>query len=189
MQTRRGLILSAAGLAAGRAAGPASAQSTRQSSAQARIAALEPKLNGGRLGFAAINTATGEIVEHRSGERFAMASTFKWTLAAAVLDAADKGRLSLSDSVGLAGVEILSTSPVTQAHVAQGAITIEELCEAICKVSDNTGANLLLDKVGGPAGLTAFLRSTGDNATRLDRRELELNQNAQGDPRDTTKPS
>jgi beta-lactamase class A len=185
MTTRRDLMLSAAGLAAGCVAGSASGQS----SVVARVRALEGRLGGGRLGLAAINTATSESIEYRSGERFAMASTFKWTLAAAALDAAGRGRLSLSESVSLAGVEILPTSPVTQAHVAQGSISVEELCAAICRISDNTGANLLLEKIGGPAGLTSYLRSIGDSETRLDRRELALNENAQSDPRDTTTPA
>jgi beta-lactamase class A len=44
------------------------------------------------LGLCAINTATGDRIEHRAGARFAMCSTFKWMLAAAILDAADAGR-------------------------------------------------------------------------------------------------
>src|SRR5262249_16957645 len=62
------------------------------------------------------------------------------------------------------------------------------LCEAIVTVSDNTGANLLLNQVGGPEGFTKFLRASADRETRLDRREPELNENLKDDPRDTTTP-
>jgi beta-lactamase class A len=67
-------------------------------------------------------------------------------------------------------------------------MNIGELAEAIVTVSDNTAANLLIEPVGGPQGLTYFLRRTGDQVTRLDRREMELNENVLGDERDTTSP-
>jgi beta-lactamase class A len=72
--------------------------------------------------------------------------------------------------------------------VNEGRMTIRELAEASVTVSDNTAANLLLDRVGGPAGLTEFLRAHGDNTTRLDRNEPLLNLNDPGDQRDTTSP-
>ncbi|VAN10476.1 beta-lactamase TEM [Klebsiella pneumoniae] len=49
--------------------------------------------------------------------------------------------------------------------------------------------SLVLATVGGPAGLTAFLRQIGDNVTRLDRWETELNEALPGDARDTTTPA
>jgi hypothetical protein len=55
-------------------------------------------------------------------------------------------------------------------------------------LSDNTAANLLLNLIGGPPGLTRFLRDIGDKVTRLDRNEPTLNENAPGDVRDTTAP-
>ena len=60
--------------------------------------------------------------------------------------------------------------------------------QAAVTVSDNTAANLLLPKVGGPVGFTAFVGSLGDGVTRLDRNEPTLNTNYPGDPRDTTSP-
>jgi beta-lactamase class A len=67
-------------------------------------------------------------------------------------------------------------------------MSIAELCEATLTLSDNTAANLLLHSFGGPARLTAYVRSLGDKATRLDRIEPDLNQATPGDPRDTTSP-
>src|SRR5476651_558498 len=51
---------------------------------QSSLDALEAEL-GGRIGLAAIDTRNGKTLKHRADERFAMCSTFKWTLAAAVL--------------------------------------------------------------------------------------------------------
>ena len=42
--------------------------------------------------------------------------------------------------------------------------------------------------LGGPASITVFARSIGDDKFRLDRWETELNTAIPGDPRDTTTP-
>ena len=55
--------------------------------------------------------------------------------------------------------------------------------------SDNTAANMLLGAIGGPPAITEFARSIGDERTRLDRWEIELNSALPGDPRDTTTPT
>ncbi len=67
-------------------------------------------------------------------------------------------------------------------------MTLAELCHAAITLSDNTAANLILETLGGPQGLTAFARSLGDEVTRLDRWEPDLNESKPGDPRDTTSP-
>lgn len=146
---------------------------------------------GGRLGVFAIDTGTGRQWAHRPDERFAMCSTFKWVLAAAVLARVDAAALTLDDAVSYGSTDLLEHAPVTREHVTAGAMTVEALARAAVTVSDNTAANLLLAKLGGPGGpaaLTQFVRALGDHVTRLDRNEPTLNENAPGDPRDTTSP-
>jgi beta-lactamase class A len=63
------------------------------------------------------------------------------------------------------------------------------MCKATVELSDNTCANLLLARSGGPAALTAFWRATGDTVSRLDHNEPELNRSPPGDPHDTTTPA
>jgi beta-lactamase class A len=60
------------------------------------------------------------------------------------------------------------------------------MAQAAQEQSDNGAANILLRKVGGPEALTAFWRALGDQVSRLDRYEPELNTSHDGDPRDTT---
>ncbi len=67
-------------------------------------------------------------------------------------------------------------------------MTVAELSAAAVQYSDNAAPNLLLKELGGPAGLTAFMRSIGDTTFRLDRWELELNSAIPGDARDTSSP-
>jgi beta-lactamase class A len=162
-------------------------QGSTQSAASLALAEIE-HASGGRLGVFAIDTGTGKELYHRADERFAMCSTFKWVLAAAVLTQIARGALSFEQRVSFGEAELLEYAPVARKQLAVGFMTIEALTEASITLSDNTAANLLLRTVGGPAGLTQFIRDTGDSVTRLDRDEPMLNTNHPGDPRDTTSP-
>lgn len=154
----------------------------------AGIAAIEQRI-GGRVGVALV-TADGTLaLARRADERFAMCSTFKLALAGALLELADRGRLSLDEPIPFGSADLVSYAPVVEANLAKGSLTIAQLAEAIVTVSDNAAANLLLKRIGGPAALTAFIRRQGDAVTRLDRTEPALNENAPGDPRDTTSPA
>lgn len=155
---------------------------------QHSLAELEA-IHGGRLGVAVLDTETGRRLEYRAEERFAMTSTFKWVLVAAVLDRVDAGQEALDRSVRYNNSDILSYAPIAQQHLSDGSMTVAELSDASIRYSDNTTANLLLETLGGPAGLTAFMREQGDTVSRLDRNEPELNTNLPDDPRDTTTPA
>lgn len=155
--------------------------------ASVQFAEMETQV-GGRIGLAAIDTGSGARLMHRGSERFALCSTFKWLLAAALLAKADRGGVSLDQRLFFGPQDLLAVSPVATAHLAEGALPLKSLCEAAVEVSDNTAANLLLKFIGGPQSLTRYLRLIGDPTTRLDRFELALNTNFPKDPRDTTTP-
>jgi beta-lactamase class A len=95
--------------------------------------------------------------------------------------------LALDQTVFVDPVAIVANSPVTETR-AGGQMTLDELCRAALQRSDNTAGNLLLQRIGGPQAITAFARSIGDNRSRLDRWETELNSAVPGDPRDTSTP-
>ena len=149
---------------------------------------LENK-SGGRLGVCVLDTATGRRLGHRADERFAMCSTFKLSLAAAILRQADRGKLSLDTFVPYTKADMVPHAPVTEANLPQGGMTMRALAEAAQKQSDNPAANLLLKQIGGPAGLTQFFRDLGDVTTRLDRFEPAMNDVKPGDEHDTTSPA
>lgn len=144
--------------------------------------------SGGRLGVCVLDTATGARHAYRGDERFPMCSTFKALAAAAVLAQVDAGKEQLSRRISFDASALVTYSPVTEKHV-DGGMTLAEICDAAVTLSDNTAGNLLLAALGGPAGLTAFLRSLGDQFTRLDRNEPTLNEALPDDPRDTTTPN
>ena len=152
------------------------------------VKAVEARL-GARVGVAVLDDQGGRAWNHRAAERFALASTFKAYAGAALLARVDRGEESLDRRVVFAAGDLVTYSPVTETRLGAPGMTLAEIAEAAITVSDNTAGNLLLDAIGGPAGLTAFLRSIGDDVTRLDRRETELNEAMPGDPRDTTTPA
>ena len=154
----------------------------------ATLAGIEQKTQG-RLGVAMLDTGSGLALGWRQDERFAMASTFKAVLAGWTLALVDQGRERLDARVHYAEADVVAYSPVSGARAGKGGgLTVGELCAATVSLSDNTAANLLLARHGGPAAYTAFARSLGDEVTRLDRTEPTLNEAAVGDPRDTTTP-
>jgi beta-lactamase class A len=144
--------------------------------------------NGGRLGVAVLDTDTGERAVHRADQRFPMCSTFKLLLVCAILRRVDRHEDSLAATVSIPTGPLLYNSPMTESHAGE-AMTIGALCLSVLTRSDNTAANLLLERIGGPERYTAFARSIGDGVTRLDRMELALNESRPGDPRDTTTPA
>ena len=160
---------------------------TDTDAAEKRIAAIEKRL-GGRLGVAAIDTGSSRRLEHRAGERFPMCSTFKLLAAAAVLHRVDEKKEQLTRFIPYTKADLLEHAPVTREHVNEGGMTLSALCAAAIEYSDNTAANLLLQTIGGPEGLTRYARSIGDEQTRLDRLEPHLNSAVPGDERDTTTP-
>lgn len=145
--------------------------------------------SGGRIGVYAENLATGAKLAWRADERFVMCSTFKASLAACVLARVDRGEEQLAAMIPYGQDDLLEYAPVAKQNLAAGAMSVTEMCKAIVELSDNTCANLLLARIGGPTALTAFWRSIGDTTSRLDHNEPELNRSQPGYPRDTTTPA
>lgn len=166
---------------------------SKQQAAAARalsdeLAALEIQSQG-RLGLYVLDTVSGAEAGWRGDERFPMCSTFKTLLAARVLYLAQRDEIRLWRKLYYSPSEVVAWSPISEKRAgANGGMTVQELCEAMVLVSDNTAANVLLEASGGPAALTQWLRELGDGITRLDRNEPSLNTALPGDDRDTTTP-
>jgi beta-lactamase class A len=152
-----------------------------------RIEALQRRHNA-KIGVYAVDLESGRTVSHLDGESFAMCSTFKGYAAGRVLQMVQNGELTLDRQVFVDPEQTaLPNSPRTAPN-SGGQMTLAELCAAAVQVSDNAAGNLLLATIGGPSAVTDFARSIGDDRTRLDRWEIELNTAIPGDPRDTSTP-
>ncbi|WP_062015991.1 class A beta-lactamase [Aureimonas sp. AU4] len=148
----------------------------------------EEKAIGARLGVAIHDTHEDVWWRHRSDERFPMCSTFKVLAGAATLKRVERREDDLTRRVSIAPGDVVTYSPVTEKRVGENTMILAEVLQAALTMSDNTAANILIDRLGGPEAVTRFARSIGDGTTRLDRRETDLNEATPGDPRDTTTP-
>ncbi len=195
-QDRRTLLLGLGGLGLTVMAGctarksPAAPEPDAHGVLRDALATLE-KSSGGRLGMAVLDGRDGAFAGHRTGERFTMCSTFKLSLAAAVLARIDKGDIAKDAVLPIAAKDAIGHAPVVKAALDQGLAQLDvlTLARAAQTESDNGAANILLRRIGGPAALTAFWRALGDDVSRLDRYEPELNTSHGGDPRDTSSPA
>ncbi|HEY7054215.1 MAG TPA: class A beta-lactamase [Mycobacterium sp.] len=180
---RRALVVGAALLGAACASRPAA---PAKPTVEAQISELQRR-HDARVGLIAADLGSGRTIDYQADDVFAMCSTFKAYAAASVLKRCERGELHLDDAVFVNPSKILPNSPVTQQHAGH-AMMLSELCAAALQHSDNCAANLLLTAIGGPPQITAFARSIGDDKTRLDRWETDLNSALPGDPRDTSTP-
>jgi beta-lactamase class A len=184
MLDRRAALIGGTALLLTGASPPAAANSA------ARVAdfrALERRAKG-RLGAYVLDPVSGVKFGWRENERFTHCSSFKMSLAAMLLAKADQNEIDLAEVLHWTTADMLSVSPITEARIDTG-LAVEDLARAALVTSDNTAANVLLRRFGGPAQLTRFWRSIGDDVSRLDRYEPELNQTPPGTELDTTTPA
>ncbi|NLU83400.1 class A beta-lactamase [Rhodococcus sp. HNM0569] len=139
------------------------------------------------IGVAVLDPVTGRTFFHRADESFALCSTFKVYAVGALLRRTAAGTSSLDSPVMVEKSDVVPNSPVTE-PAAGTTMTFAQLAEAALTRSDNTAANYVLREIGGPAAVTDFARSTGDDRTRLDRWEPDLNDTPPGEVRDTSTP-
>ncbi len=142
----------------------------------------------GRVGVSVFDTQNNQHWNYKGNERFPMMSTFKTLACAKMLQELDGGDIKANTQYLIKKEDLVVYSPITKKQVGN-TITPEKSCEATMLTSDNTAANIVLQHIGGPKGVTDFLRSIGDNVTRLDRFEPDLNEAKINDLRDTTTPN
>ena len=142
----------------------------------------------GTLGVDLFDTDTKMSVGLNSERRFGHCSSFKLSLAAKVLTEDARGLIDADRRVTWTKDDLMFVSPFTTKRLEEGA-SLRELAEFTQKYSDNAAANILLREMGGPAGLTGFWRTIGDEVSRLDRTEPALNNVPPTEVRDTTTPA
>lgn len=163
---------------------PAAAPSEWKTEGLARqVESIAARAAPGVLGVAVMDLKSGEAWAYNGERRFPMQSVFKAPLAAAVLSEADAGRLSLDETVTLEEQDLSAQhSPIALEWPRRRDYTIEELVTHAVVHSDNTAADVLLARIGGPGGLTAWLREHKISGLRIDRYERQLQPESVGMP-------
>jgi beta-lactamase class A len=139
------------------------------------VAALAARARPGVLGVGLMNLDSGEHFTWEGDQAFPMQSVFKLPLGAAALAEVDAGRLALSEVMTVTD-QTLSPfwSPIARAYPQRTAYTVEELLTAAVRDSDNTAADMLMKRIGGPGAVTAWLVSQRITEVRVDRYEREF---------------
>lgn len=144
--------------------------------------------SGGTLGAEFLDVASGESIGINRDRRFAHASSFKFSLAAMLLARHAAGDENADRLVRWDESDMMRPDTFTRPRLESGA-TLRELARGTQTTSDNPAANILLRELGGPAAVTQFWRSLGDDVSRLDRNEPTVNLLPPGEVRDTTTPA
>ncbi|WP_019612892.1 class A beta-lactamase [Psychromonas ossibalaenae] len=152
-----------------------------------KIKQIENELDA-RVGVSIYDAGNQKSWDYKGDLRFPLMSTFKSLACAKLLADVDGGHISLQSSIVIKQSSLVTYSPVTQNYVDKE-FTLYQACSAAMLMSDNTAANIVLESINGPKGLTAFMRKIGDQVTSLDRIEPALNEALPGDLRDSTSPN
>lgn len=129
----------------------------------------------GILGAALMNLESGEVWTFNGDRPFPMQSVFKLPLAAAALAEVETGRLDLGERLRIAEEDLSPPySPIADAWPVRVDYTAGELLAAAVRDSDNTAADVLMGRIGGPGALTAWLVEKSVNEVRVDRYERQL---------------
>ena len=168
-----------------RASGPANLDRDRLAGGMPALAA---RAKPGVLGLGVALLTPGAAWSSDQTARFPLQSSFKTFLAAAALAEVDAGRLKLAEPIALTSQDLSpGGGPIDSAWPnPPGSHTLTlpavDLIALAVQRSDNTAADTLMKRIGGPAAVTAWLRGKGINDIRIDRYERELQVELAGMP-------
>lgn len=134
-----------------------------------------------------------QTVYHKNGDKkLPMQSVFKFHIACAVLDLADRGKLSLDQKIPLRKSDLLENtwSPLRDQYPdGNTEIPLSEIIDFTVARSDNNGCDILLRLIGGPSAVQNFMDSKGVKGFQIKFNEEDMHKdwNAQYENYSTTK--
>ena len=134
----------------------------------------------GAMGVAIEDLTTGDQFFLHENEVFAQASSIKITVLANLYLQAQQGKLKLTDLYTVQSSDLVADSDI-MGGLTPGVtrITLRDLATMMVAVSDNSAANVLIDRVG-MANVNTMLDSLGLAHTRLRRKMMDLDAAKQG---------
>src|ERR1035437_3725173 len=123
------------------------------------------------VGVSALHIESGRYVSVRGTEQFPQASAVKVPVAVQIMALVDEGNLPLDRMVTLRPADLHPGSGrISELLFHPGvALSIENIMELAIVISDNSAADLMLREAGGPAAVTARMKTLGLNGIRVDR--------------------
>jgi len=140
---------------------------------ESHIQDVDAKLDG-VMGVAIEDLTTGDHYLLHEDEVFAQASSIKITVLATLYLQAQQGKLKLTDLYTVQSSDLVPDSDIMNG-LTPGVtrLTLRDLATMMVAVSDNSAANVLIDRVGMP-NVNAMLDSLGLTHTRMRRKMMDL---------------
>jgi beta-lactamase class A len=149
----------------------------------AQTSLLEQKINSilknkeATVGVSVLGFENGFTYDKNADKKLPMQSVFKFHIAAAVLDAVDKGKLSLDQKIKLDSSNLLENtwSPLRDQYAGKNAeVPLSEVIEYTVAKSDNNGCDILLRLLGGTQTVQKFMDSKGVKGFQIKYNEEEM---------------
>lgn len=164
----------------------------------AQTSLLEQKINSilknkkATVGVSVLSFENGFTYNKNADKKLPMQSVFKFHIAAAVLNAVDKGKLSLDQKIKLDASNLLENtwSPLRDQYAGKNAeVPLSEVIEYTVAKSDNNGCDILLRLLRGTQTVQKFMDSKGVKGFQIKYNEEEMHKdwNAQYENYSTTK--
>lgn len=130
----------------------------------------------GRIGVAAQEIGSEEMITVNGDEPFVMASTYKVAIATTLLKRVDKGEVKLTDLIDITQeMMVAGDNAIALNFVHPGIkLSVANLIEPMITESDNTATDACLKLAGGPEAVTKMMRSIGITDLRVDRYTSEI---------------
>lgn len=133
----------------------------------------------GEVGLVIRDLGTGWTIQIDPDKAFPAASMVKVPIMAACLEAQTEGRLSLEDRMTLKRSDKTSGSGLLRRKRSGSVFTVDQLVELMVAHSDNTAANMLIDRLGFDYLQESF-REMGLERTNLVRKMMDFDSRGKG---------
>jgi beta-lactamase class A len=128
----------------------------------------------GEVGVAIKHAESGTEVLVNAEKTYPMASTYKVPILTELFYQRGAGKLSLLDRLEVTAADVHPGGTIALLLDGPGLqMSIHNLINLMMRVSDNSAADILIDKLG-PANVTARMHALGLDSIRVDRTTLEM---------------
>ena len=140
---------------------------------RAQIEKVIPRARG-EVGVAIKHVESGTEVLINADKTYPMASTYKVPILTEIFFQRAEGKLTLADRVEVTPADVHPGGTIALLLDGPGLqMSIYNLINLMMRVSDNSAADIMIEKVGA-ANVTARMKSLGLDSIRVDRSTLEM---------------
>ncbi len=163
------------------------ADAAQRASAQRKLAwealdaQIQQDLRGfpGEVGFVIEDLSTGWQLTRQPQRQFPAASVIKVAMMAACFQAVDDGELALDEQLPItAGNRVPGSGQLKNQRVGVQ-VSVDELMRGMIAESDNTAANMLIDRLGMPR-FAGYFKQLGLSQTSLSREMMDFKARRRG---------